>query len=167
MVATLRASGGQLPAVLGMPVAGLLWSFATLHARADLVSSAGLSPEHAVLLISLGGLTQTLALWVGFTTVLWAMIRGLGGHLPLLRMATLVSNAALPFWIGAPMAAYWLHGFLPGNMLPAGVLLASLVLFTQGLARLMSMDLGWSLTRSTFALAAALVFLASFTFLSL
>ncbi|EEE37160.1 hypothetical protein RKLH11_996 [Rhodobacteraceae bacterium KLH11] len=124
-------------------------------------------PVQAFFLVSLGGVTQFLILWLGLTAVSWAMIRGMGARLSLLRLGALVSNAALPLWIGAPALAFWLSG--PAGLGPLTMLiaLASLGLFATVMARLLSAELNWNLSRAAVAVSATLAFLASSIFLSL
>lgn len=150
-----------------MPIAGLLWSLATLHAKYDVVSSLDVRPVEAFLAISVGGLALTFALWVGFAAVSWAMVRAFGGQVRLLMLTTLISRAALPLWIGAPAAAYWLHGTRGDGTLWAVLAILSGAVFLQTLASLLADELNWPLTRAMVTVGAVAVFLGCFAYLTI
>lgn len=150
-----------------MPMAGLLWSLATLLARSEQVEVLGITMAEALFFVSLGGMAQTLLLWVGFSVVLSAMIRAFGGRLPLLRLMALVSATSLALWVGAPAAAFWVYG-LPGqSMIAATIAIFAMVLFLQALTRGVSAELNWPFLRAVGAVSAVSIFLASFVFLAL
>ncbi len=163
----MRLSSFRLPALLGMPIAGLLWSLATLHAKFELVSSLDVPPIEAFLAISVGGLALTFALWVGFAAVGWAMVRAFGGQIRVLVLTTLISRAALPLWIGAPAAAYWLNGVSENRTLWAVLAVISAALFLQTLASLLADELNWHLSRAAASVGAVAVFLGCFAYLTI
>lgn len=167
MVNTMLSSEGRWQIALGMPVAGLLWSLATLLARSEQVDALGIPKTEAFFYISLGGMAQTLLLWVGFTGVLWAMTRAFGGQIPLLRLMSLVSAASIPLWIGAPATAFWINGPASQSAIAATLAIMSMALFLHTLARGVVTGLNWPLVRALNAVLAASVFLASFAFLAL
>lgn len=163
----MRAMPLYVPAPIGMPMAGLLWSLATLYAKADIVSSLDVGMTEAFLIVTFGGLALMLAIWVGFAAVAWAMLRALGGTIPLLGLVKMMSNAALPLWLGAPAAALWLDGGFQGSAALAVTALASVAIFTQMLAARIAADLSWSMPRAGAALGLTLIFLTSFVYLSI
>ncbi len=154
-------------AVLGLPTAGLLWSFATFLAHSEQVEALGVAKSEALFYVALGGMAQTLLLWLGFTVVIWAMTRAFGGRVPLLRLMTLVSASSLALWVGAPAAAFWTNGAPGHTAIAATISLISMALFLHALTRGLSADLHWSFLRAAGAVSAASVFLASFAFLAL
>ncbi|WP_162497347.1 hypothetical protein [Roseovarius dicentrarchi] len=151
---------------MGMPIAGLLWSLATLYAKSDLVASLDVPPMQAFLAISVGGLALTFSLWVGFAAVGWAMVRAFGGRIRVLVLTTLISSAALPLWVGAPAAALWLNGAGQNALLWAVIALLSVALFLQTLASLLAAELSWPLTRAMTCVGAVAIFLGCFAYLS-
>ena len=153
--------------MLGMPIAGLLWSLATYYAKSDLVASLNVPPLQAFFAIALGGLATIFAMWVGFAAVAWAVIRAFGGSVPILIMTTLISRAAPPLWIAAPAAAYWVNAGTENTAMLALVTLAGLALFLVTLAQLIAAQLGWSQTRATISVFTVAVFLGSFAYLSM
>lgn len=153
--------------MLGMPIAGLLWSLATLFAKADVVSSLSVTPSEAFFAIALGGMALTFAMWVGFAAVGWARIRAFGGSVPILVMTTLTSRAAPPLWIGAPAAAYWLNDPSQNGLILAIITLASLALFLQARANLLADALVSSRARAAAGIVSAAVFMGSFAYLSI
>ncbi|MEY8801914.1 hypothetical protein AB9K35_16505 [Leisingera sp. XS_AS12] len=166
MVRALNILPRHIPVVLGMPVAGLLWSLATLAAHPQDLSGAGISQPEALLLVSLGGLAQTLALWLGFAAVLWAMIRGTGRRLSLIGLVSAVSGAALPLWIAAPAAALWAGAGSENATALAAAALAGAVMFHFSLGRSLSEDLHWSAHHATAVATAASLFLTSVAYLA-
>jgi hypothetical protein len=93
------------------------------------------------------------------------MLRAFGGRLSLLTAGARISEAALPLWIAAPAAAFWLAGAFPTAAALAA--LASLAFYTRTLSALLSADLGWGLAKAGAAVAGAIIFLASFVFLTI
>ncbi|WP_206018380.1 hypothetical protein [Roseovarius nitratireducens] len=167
MVNAMTATESRWQVVLGMPVAGLLWSLATLIARGPEVVALGIPMTEALVYISLGGMAQTLLLWVGFTFVLWAMARAFGGRVAILRLLALVSGSAPVLWAGAPATAYWIYGTAGQTAIAATLCLTALAFFLRGLAKALAIDLGWPASRAAAAVATATIFLASFTFLAI
>ncbi|KAF0677109.1 hypothetical protein [Profundibacterium mesophilum] len=159
------APNRRLPVPLGVPIAGLLWSLATLQARSSEIASLDMSLAEAAFPVTLGGIGLFLALWGGFTGVTWALCRAFGGRLSLLGTGALVSQAALPLWIAAPVAAFWLAGASTAAAPLAA--LAGLALYGWTLSGLLSTDLDWSLARAGAATASAIIFLVSFVFLTI
>lgn len=151
---------------LGMPVAGLLWSLATLLAQSEQVDALGITKAEAFFYITLGGMAQTLLLWVGFTFVLWAMTRAFGGRIELVRLLLIVSGASLALWAGAPAAVFWIGGGAWATAF-AAVCLITLAFFLHAITKALSIELSWPMVRATGAVTAASVFLASFAFLAL
>ncbi len=167
MVIAAKLPSIQMPAMLGMPIAGLLWSLATLHVNSALVTSLDVHPMEAFFTIAVGGMALTLAIWVGFAAVCWAMIRGFGGRVPILSLTTLISRAAPPLWISAIAAVYWLNGMGGNGLFPAIAALVSIALFLQTLARILEVELVWSQTRAVASVGSVAVFLTCFVYLSL
>ena len=92
--------------LLGVPVTGLAWSLGSWLAAIDQIAALRVGLVQSMIYVAIGGIAQTLALWLGFSAVLWAMFRiTTGGRLPLTHMLSLVSSAAPPLWIAAPAAA--------------------------------------------------------------
>lgn len=153
-----------------MPIVGLLWGLTVFQVnRAEIsaeLDSVQLSSLQALLFVVVGGLAQTLAFWLGFTGVCWAMIRAFGARIPLLRLSTMISAASLPLWVGAPAAAYW-HYTSSQETLFALLSIISFGLFLYLVAKLISSELHWSILRALGATLATVVFLVSFITLSL
>jgi hypothetical protein len=167
MVIAAKLPSIRMPAMLGMPIAGLLWSLATLHAKSALVTSLDVHPIQAFFTIAVGGMALTLAMWVGFAAVCWAMIRGFGGRVPILALTTLISRAAPPLWISAVAAVSWLNGMVGNGLLPAIITLMGIALYLQTLARFLAVELAWSQTRAAASVGSVAVFLTCFVYLSL
>lgn len=167
VVNAIISSESRWQAVLGMPTAGLLWSLATLLAHGEQVEALGIAKIEAFFYVALGGMAQTLLLWVGFTGVLWAMTRAFGGRVPLLRLMALVSAASLALWVGAPVATYWINGAPGQTTIAATSALSFMALFLHALTRGLSAELNWPITRAAGAVSTASVFLVSFAFLAL
>lgn len=163
----MRAPSLYLPALIGMPMAGLLWSLASLYAKSDLVASLDVGMAEAATTVTIGGLALMLALWVGFAAVTWAMVRALRGHLALIALVAMMSNAALPLWGAAPATALWLDGHLQGNAALAFVALTGVAIFLQMFAVRIAIALSWSMSRAAGALGLALLFVSSFVYLSI
>lgn len=167
MVNAIISTESRWQAVLGMPTTGLFWSLATFLARSEQIEALGIAKAKGLFYVSVGGMTQTLLLWIGFTVVLWAMTRAFGGWVLLMRLFALVSAASLALWIGAPAAAFWINGAPGHTVIAATIALIFMALFLHALTRELSADLHWSFVRAAGAVAAASVFLASFVFLAL
>lgn len=166
LVNAMTFSNGRWLALLGVPITGLLWSLATLYAKSAEITALGFQPSEAFLIVSLGGIAQILALWIGFTVVSWAMLRAFSGCVSFLRLSSLISGAAFPLWIGAPTAAYWISSTVQNNKFAGIVTTISLGFFLYALARALAAELNWSFQRAIGAVAVTSVFLASFTFLT-
>lgn len=158
--------GGRWPTLLGMPIAGLLWSLATLFSKREQVSALGISQAEAFFIVSLGGMAQTIAMWMGFTIIVWAMIRAFGARASLAQLAALVSAASLPFWLGAPAAAYSLKGGSSTATTAALVALVSLAVFLHRLTRGLEAEMSWTVVRASGVVAASVVFITSFIYLA-
>jgi len=144
-----------------MPIAGLLWSLASFHIHYAEISALNVEPVEAFLIVALGGIAQTLALWIGFTAVLWAMIRGFRGRLALGRLAGIVSACSLPLWIGAPALAYWMAS--ASKSVVFGVLcVGSSAMFLQFVSNSLALELSWTWKRAMIATLSTLGFLISF-----
>ena len=151
---------------LGIPVAGLLWSVATLLINVEQVANLGLNTSSAVLLVLAGGMAQTVAVWVGFSAILWSMVRGFGGRVTLLSILRLISAACWPLWVAAPAIAFWFSGteyqtLLIALMCSAG-LLGFFTITGQGLAK----ETRWSTGKAILAVGSAVVFISSFVYLT-
>jgi uncharacterized protein (DUF486 family) len=162
----MQMTSPRLPATFGMPVAGLLWSLATLYAEADLIGSLGVPKAEASLIVVSGGMALTFAIWIGFAAVTWAMIRALGGVVPLLALIMMSSGAALPLWIAAPAAAVWHHGTSADSLPMAMIALIGLALFAWLMTTAIAATLCWSVLRAAVTLGGVTLFLASFVYLS-
>ncbi|MEQ8899747.1 MAG: hypothetical protein RID11_02445 [Roseovarius sp.] len=158
--------GGRWPTLLGMPIAGLLWSLATLLGNHEQVAALGVSQTEALVFVSLGGTAQTAAIWVGFSIIVWAMIRAFGARASMARVSALVSAEALPFWFGAPALAYSLNCGLPGAKIATLAATVSLALFLYGLTRGLVTEMSWTVIRASGAVAASFIFIASFAYLA-
>jgi hypothetical protein len=152
--------------MLGIPVVGLLWSLTIVLLNAERLSDLNVQTTDAFLLVSLGGLAQISAIWVGFSAVTWAMIRGFGGRTALLRVLIMVSAASIPLWFGAPLTAYWLFGGDAKSTLIGLAIVTSLLGFIYGLGLLLAQETGWPMWRSLVVLGTAVLFLSSFTYLN-
>lgn len=151
---------------LGMPIAGLLWSLASFHIHYAEISALNVEPIEAFLIVALGGTAQTLALWIGFTAVLWAMIRGFGGRLALGQLASIVSACSLPLWIGAPVLAYWMASAWTSAVF--GILCVGfLAMFLQFISNSLALMLSWTWKRAMITTLSTFGFLISFISLTL
>ncbi|ASJ74779.1 hypothetical protein IMCC3135_23550 [Granulosicoccus antarcticus IMCC3135] len=152
--------------MIGIPVTGLLWSLAVVWLNTEQLATAGVLPTQAFMVVALGGLTQTIALWAGFSAVLWAMVRAFGAHLPFTELFTLICSASLPLWVGAPALAYCLYSGKSLVSVAGLISMLSLCAFLYTAARLLAPRLSWSILRSVGAVSSAAIFLFSFTFLN-
>ena len=164
MVTALALSRRPEAALIGMPLVGLAWSFGAWLGAGDHLAGLEIGPGEALAVISIGGIAQTLALWLGSSGVLWAMARLAGLALPLPRLLSLVSAAAPPLWLAAPAGALWLAGATaPASIVILGALSAlGLTGFLALLALRLSAASGRPLWRAAGALAGTGIFLASF-----
>lgn len=156
----VKRGGGGL-AVLGIPFTGIGWSLGVFLARMPEIEALDVGPGRALFLIGLGGLSQTLALWVGFSAVSWAMVRVFGGRTSLLSMLVLISTSAMPLWIAAPAAAFWLDSAAPAKPAAFAIAIAGGAGFLALASRTLALRIGWHPLRAGAALAATVVFLAS------
>lgn len=152
--------------VLGIPVVGVLWSLAAVLINSGQVSDLGLGWVSAVLLVLPGGMVQTAAVWVGFGAILWAMIRGFGGRLPLLGVLRLMSEAAWPLWIAAPAVAFWVSG--PPQLVAVAAVgaIAGLLGFFMSMAKAVMNEAQWSMLQALCVVSFAAVFISSFLYLN-
>lgn len=152
---------------LGIPLTGILWSSGVFFGRAGQIEALDVSPAQAFLLVAIGGVSQTVALWFGLAAVTWAMIRVLGARVAFVRLLALLSTASLGLWAGAPAAGFYLSSEGPAR--PAAALIAlagvaaSLVIAADGIRE----ATGWTNTRAWCAIVFTAVFVASFASLSL
>lgn len=152
-------TGGPL---LGAPVAGLLWSITIIGLNLDELSTSGLPLAAAFTTVILGGLVQTMALWLGVSAVIWAMVRALKASIPLARAILLTSSASLPLWIGGPAAALWVSG----NSIAGALTVLCLCALLFDLQGRINSAIGWARWRGIVAVLSTTTFLASFTYLA-
>jgi hypothetical protein len=151
--------------LLGVPLTGLAWSLGSWLAAIDQIAALRVGLVQSLIYVAIGGIAQTLAFWLGFSAVLWAMFRiTTGGRLPLTQILALVSSAAPPLWIAAPAAAIVVGAdTLNGPLLVA--ITAVAVLGTGGfivlLVRQLAVAAEKTRARAALAVAATFVFLAS------
>lgn len=116
---------GPIPdrfAALGIAATGLAWSLGSLAAHWSAVEAAGLPLIQSAVLITLGGVAATLAIWFGIGAVAWAMARLLRGQPGFIRLMLTLSAATPPMWLVAPAVALLLAGEL--NMAATAALIA-------------------------------------------
>ncbi len=147
-------------AVLGAPVLGVAWSLGVWWAATSTFGPSELWSVRAIMLVGLGGLAQTLALWAGFGAVVWAMSRLMGLRLGLVQVLASVSAAAVPLWFAAPAFALWSGA--GGSSLAGGLTILGAGLFAIELTRRLANASGQGFTRAGWATATALIFIASF-----
>jgi len=157
---------GPWASFLGIPVAGLLWSLAVLTLNSAHLTELKVGAIEAFFLVSMGGVAQTAALWIGFSIVAWAMIRAFWGRASLIQLLVRVSETTVALWIAIPVVAYQLYAEEPETALTIIVLGVSGVAFLTLLARSLSQDLGWTLARAMAPILSTLIFLVSFVFLA-
>lgn len=155
-------------ALVGIPLAGLAWSFGVWLGAGDRLAGLEIGPAQALALVSMGGLAQALALWFGFSAVLWAMTRIAGLPLPLPQLLSLVSGAAPPLWLAAPAGALWLSGAATpaGLVFLGGLSGLGLSVFAALLMLHLAAASGRPHWRAAAALAGTGIFLASFVTLA-
>ena len=151
---------------IGIVLTGLAWGLGTWSVRADDIAALQISPSAALVWIMLGALAQTIATWVGFSAVLWAMARAFGTPSSLARLLTLSSASAAPLWLAAPAVAVWLHGPQSFAAIAAVTVCAAVTTFLVLFVKVLAEDTGWPHRQAGMVLGAATVFLASFAFLS-
>ena len=151
---------------MGLPVAGLLWSVVTLLINAEQVATLGLDMSSAVFLVLAGGMAQTVAVWVGFSAILWSMVRGFGGSVALLSILRLISAACWPLWVGAPAIAFWFSGAEYQTLMTALICSAGLLGFFTLIGQGLAIETRWSTGKAMLAVGAAVVFISSFVYLT-
>lgn len=154
-------------AALGIPLAGLTWSIGTWFVHQQEIMATGLGITESLFLVALGGLSQMLALWVGFSAVAWAMVRAFGGRIGLFNTLVLTSSSAVPLWLGAPVAVIALQADQGENLLAIFIAILCGVMFVFLASLKLASALSWSVTRAVLALFATVVFLASFVSLTI
>ncbi|MDC0434049.1 hypothetical protein OAM69_00210 [bacterium] len=153
--------------VIGIPIAGLIWSVAAIVINAKQVVDLDLELTSVLLLVMVGGMAQTVAVWVGFSAIVWAMVRGFGKRLALLRVLRLTSGASWPLWWGAPAIAFWLSGAESQTPLIAVIGLSGLSGFFVLTAQALAKETEWSTLLSMSAVGASVVFISSFVYLNI
>lgn len=168
MVTVVAALRWPDAALIGVPGTGVAWSVGVWLAAGEHIAELGAGQARALALISVGGIAQALALWVGFCGVLWAMARLARLGLSFPQLLSLVSAATLPLWLAAPAGAFWLsRGATPIDApLLAGVAFAGSAGFLVLLARRLSAASGLPAWQGGMCVAATCGFLASFAVLA-
>lgn len=158
---TVLANPSTARAWAGIPLTGLTWSVGVWYARREELSDLAVDSTTALLLISLGGIAQTIAVSTAVAAVLWAMVRAWGARIDFARLLGSLSAACLPLWVAAPALAIWLYG-QPTARWPA--LLLTVVGVCGCLHRLGGALVAlthWSWSRAGSVLLASAVFVAS------
>ena len=150
-----------LAAALGILLTGLGWSLGIWLANASIIAASGVGNLASFALVAVGGLSQILALWVGFSAVCWAMVRAFGGKISLACALNISARAAFPLCFGAAATALWLYQEGGLTVMAPVLICLSGMAFTALASRALAAETGWHLTRSLLVLAATIVFLAS------
>lgn len=150
----------------GIPVGAVFWSAATVVINAAQVAELEM-PAHLVFFFVLaGGLTQAAAVWIGFSAILWAMVRAFRGQVGLLLILREMSATSWPLWFGVPAMAFWLSGEQYQTFSIVLISLAGLLGFFVLMGRALAREIGWTNPRGFAVVATAVIFISSFIYLA-
>ncbi|MXN65950.1 hypothetical protein GR183_13635 [Stappia sp. GBMRC 2046] len=116
----------------------------------------------AFAVVTVGGLSQTLAIWFGLAAVTWAMTRLFGARIGFPKLLAVYSAAAAPLWVAAPAAALHLSSEIVPREPTLIVAIAGVALFFWKLSESLAMACDWTRLRACGALICTGVFMASF-----
>lgn len=161
-----RMAGFSLQ-VFTVPVTAVLWSTATWLVNAEQIAELEVPTQWAFLFVLAGGVAQTVAVFIGFSAIVWAMVRGFGGNAPLLHVLRLISHAFWPLWFGAPAFAFWSSESTPQSAFAVTVILMSLVGFFILAIQRLAKETAWPVGRAFAVISASIIFVSSFLYLTL
>jgi hypothetical protein len=102
MVSLLRPLPDKL-AGTGVVVLAIAWSLGAALANRDVLFASELPLGRAFLITMAGGAFGVASVWFGIGAVVWAMGRLLGGKARFIQILLVLSAAAPPLWIAAPV----------------------------------------------------------------
>jgi hypothetical protein len=154
---------------VGLLILGLLFGYSTYLAYLEQANEIAAPGGMMIAVFLITGVVTTLAYYYGFSAVVWAMSKLLGGRNKFLRFIRVSGNAIPPLWVAVPLFNYYMAKGTDGAF--------SLILLTAAglcgllfIGRLISVVAVWfdlNRMRACMTIAATFIFLGSFLYLQL